>query len=158
MYQILPASNKHSMSWNTILTIFSNVAGTLCVFHQRSRPTVRAVLLLPFGSAFSSHHNVSGSTYSLVSMNPLAFSSSLNLLFIFSSERQVRFQTEKGMINFLMGQRTYSISAAGKWWASSFSKSCPYYHYCIGSILDQDDCFTMTKFLRSSHALHLILE
>lgn len=137
---------------------FKSGRDTVYVFHQRSQPAVRAILLLPFGSAFSSCHNVSGSTYSLASMNPLAFSSPLNALFIFSSELQVRLQTEEGMINFLMAQRTYSISAAGKSLASGFSKSCPYYHYCIGSILNQDDCLTMIKFLRSSHVLHLILE
>jgi len=35
VHQILPGSNKHNVSWNTIPSIFLNTVGTLCMFFTR---------------------------------------------------------------------------------------------------------------------------
>lgn len=130
MQQVIPGWNKHYLSWNIIPSVFSNAVGTLCVFSTRSlgllcgQPSYCPLVSLlfvprPWLHLFFSKHESS-------CKHPFSSLQDLLLSFHQNNDEKVRLQTEEGVINSLMAQRTYSIFAAGKWWVSCLIKYFPF--------------------------------
>lgn len=90
---------------------------------EGSLPTALWVSLLfvprPWLHLFLSKHESS-------CKHPLSSLQDLLLSFHQNNDEKVRLQTEEGVINSLMAQRTYSIFAAGKWWVSCLIKYFPF--------------------------------
>lgn len=126
MHQVTPGWNKHYVLWNITPSVLSNAVGTQCVFSTRGLSLLwEQSSFCPLVSLLFVPHpwlHLFFSKYESSCKHPFSSLQDLLLSFHQNNDEKVRLQTEEGVINSLMAQRTYSIFAAGKWWVSCLIK------------------------------------